>query len=108
MERKEHIEQMKLLGRMLGAPANGIRATAVNAGLEYAQRLTTDTTLRAEVNKTFNPSLAARDFKRAAEVLEKYRKTPEPVKVATPTLTLEYKAELEALDILGQNTDGSY
>jgi len=57
--------------RMLGATANGIPATAVNAGLEYAQRLTTDAALQAEVNATFNPSLATRDLKRAAEVLAK-------------------------------------
>jgi hypothetical protein len=40
-----------------------------------------DKTLRAEVVGTFNPSLADRDFKRAAQGIQKY--SHEPVKVAT-------------------------
>jgi hypothetical protein len=67
MIRKEHIEKMKLLGRMLGATANGIPATAVNAGVEYARRLTTDTALQADVKAIFK-DLGDRDLKRAALV----------------------------------------
>jgi len=82
MIRKEHVEKMQLLGRMLGTGADSIPATAVNAGLEYAQRLTTDTALQAEVKATFKQDLAARDLKRAAQVVEKYGKAKEPVKSA--------------------------
>lgn len=112
MIRKEHIEKMKLLGRMLGTGADGIPIVAVNAGLEYAHRLTTDPALQAEVKNAYNPSLAVRDLKRATEVLERYGKTPEPepVKTVTPTrVTGEYMPkELEPLGIMGRNTDGTY
>jgi hypothetical protein len=118
MIRQEHIEKMQLFGRMLGPTADRLPATAVNAGIEYAQRLTTDTALQAEVKAAFPADLAARDLKRAAEVLAKYGKAKEPVKVATPTPEpvkptpeprpkLNVK-ELEALDILAPNTSGYY
>lgn len=49
--------------------------------MEYAKRLSTDKALRADVAATFNPSLADRDFKRAAQVIQKYSYVP--LKVAT-------------------------
>lgn len=108
MERKEHIEKMQLLGRMLGPTANGIPATAVTAGLEYAQHLTRDAALQADVKKTFNASLAARDIKRAAEVLEKYRKpiTPKPV-ASTPGFTDYKPPELATVGIVEKNWNGN-
>lgn len=80
MIRKEHIKQMQLLGDVLRGV--GLPAAAIKAGVEYAQRLTTDTALRAEVTATFNQSLAERDFKRADQVVQKFGNAP--VKVAVP------------------------
>jgi len=76
---KEHIEKMKLLGRMLDAGA-ALPSTAITAGLEYARRLATDAKLQADVRATYKADLAARDFKRAAQVMEQYGKQKEPVK----------------------------
>jgi hypothetical protein len=78
MIKREHIEKMKLLGAMLGDTTAGLSAVAINAGLEYAQRLTTDSTLQADVKATFKQDLAARDFRRATRVVEKYGKATEP------------------------------
>jgi len=82
MVNKEHLKNMKLFGTMLSAAAAGLPATAIEAGLKYAERLTTDTALQDHVKATSKPDLAARDFKRAAEVIAKYGK---PVPVPTKT-----------------------
>jgi hypothetical protein len=80
MIRQEHITKMKLLGAMLGDASAGLTAVAIKAGLDYAQRLTTDTALQADVKATFKQDLAARDIKRAAQVVEKYGNAKESVK----------------------------
>lgn len=80
---KEHIDRMKLLGRMLDGSVE-LPATAIAAGLEYARRLHTDTKLQAEVKAMSKSDLAARDFKRAAQVVAKYDVQP-AVKTVTPT-----------------------
>lgn len=82
MVTKEHLKNVKLLGTMLSAAAAGLPATAIEAGLKYAERLTSDTALQNHVKATSKPDLASRDFKRAAEVIAKYGK---PVPVPTKT-----------------------
>jgi hypothetical protein len=76
MVRKDHIEKMNLIGEMLGSAGEGLAIVTINAGVEYAKRLATDEALRAQIAATFNPSLAARDFRRARKVVEKYSYRP--------------------------------
>jgi len=85
MVRQEHIKKVELLAAMLGSTAVGLPLAAINAGVEYAKRLSTDKALRADVAATFNTSLAERDFKRAAQVVQKYNNAP--VKVATTAVS---------------------
>ena len=82
MIRQEHINKVKLFDAMLSNTSTGLTAAAIDAGVEYAQRLTTDTTLQVDVKATFKPDLAARDLKRAAQVIQKYGKEKEPVKAS--------------------------
>lgn len=96
---KEHIEKMKLLGKMLDA-SPAVLATAIVVGLDYARRLTTDTALQADVKATYKPDLAARDLKRAAQVAEKYGKAKELVRSgpnAIPASTPQPKLKIEEL-----------
>jgi len=117
MIKQQHIEKMKLLGKIL----NGVSlpAEAVNAAIEYARRLTADPALQAEVKAAYKSDLAARDLKRAAQAVAKYSKTPEPVtlpvnavpsETVTPT-PVPYKpkpGELVSLGILVPNIRGSF
>jgi hypothetical protein len=90
MVKKEHIDKMKLFGTMLSTAARQLPASAVTAGLEYAQRLLNDITLQTEVKASFKPDLAARDLKRAAEVVAKYGVAP-VTEVAANAVPPEWK-----------------
>jgi hypothetical protein len=79
-KRKEHVKRMTLISEMLRGGAD-LPLVTINFGVEYAKRLSADKILRTDVAATFNPSLAERDFKRAAEVIQKYSNAP--IKVAT-------------------------
>src|ERR1700674_171811 len=78
-KREEHVKRMTLISAMLRGGAD-LPLVTINFGVEYAKRVSTDKALRTDVAATFNPSLADRDFKRAAEVIQKYSNAP--VKVA--------------------------
>ena len=92
--RNNHIERMNLIAELLGSAGPEPPIITINMGVEYAKRLATDEALRAKVAATFNPSLAARDFRWARKVVEKYSYKPlkvspsavpgAPVKVAPP------------------------
>lgn len=79
-KREEHVKRMALISAMLLGDAD-LPLVTINFGVEYAKRLSTDKALRSDVAATFNPSLADRDFKRAAQVIQKYSYVP--LKIAT-------------------------
>ena len=84
-KREEHVKRMTLISAMLRGGAD-LPLVTINFGVEYAKRLSTDNTLRTDVAATFNPSLADRDFKRAAQVVQKYSSAPFKVHAGKPDL----------------------
>jgi hypothetical protein len=85
MERKRHIEAMKVIGKML----DGVNLPEKLKGraMDYANKIATDPQAQAWVRANNKSDLAERDIKRCIALTKHAAKPPQSVTTPTPVMT---------------------